>query len=201
MVGELTTCRGIFFCIHDPFTSQIVSWRRDIDEAVLRYQLGRSSEIMAIGLDGEGLTTISEMPERGKAIPYYGTVGGGFEFAFHPMDNLTEIMVDAVFAGHPFFHPDPIAPLRIITSDIILSQAEVYEHVGTTGPDDVITYLPEFLFGFYGKYLSTFREWEWYSEDMRKYDFLFSPTSVGTAALVRHRESDTLLDLTRDANW
>ena len=119
MISELVICPGIFFCIRDPFTSQIVSWRRDVDEAVLRYQLGQSSEIMAIGLDGQGLTTISEMPKRCKAIPYYGTVGGGFEFAFHPAGNQTEITVGAVFAGHPFFHPDPIEALRIITPDII----------------------------------------------------------------------------------
>lgn len=201
MNSQLVSCPGIFFRIRDPYTSQIVSWRRDVDEAVLRYQLGRSREIMAFGLDGQGLTTISEMPERGKAIPYYGTVGGGFEFAFHPMGDQTEVTIGAVFEGHPLFHPDPIEPIGFIIPNIMLPQAEVYEHVGTTGPDDVLTYLPEFLFGFYGKYLSIFREWEWYSEDLEKYDFLFSPTSVGTAALVRHRKSDTLLDLMRDADW
>ncbi len=64
-----------------------------------------------------------------------------------------------------------------------------------------MTYLPEFLFGFYGKFIDIFRDWEWYSEDAEKYDFIFSPSSVGTAVTVCHRESGSLLELTRDVEW
>lgn len=85
MIGRLVTSSGIFFRIRDPFTSQIVAWRQDVDEAVLRYQLGQRPEIMAIGLDGQGLTRISEIPERGRFMSYYGMAGGGFTFTFHPV--------------------------------------------------------------------------------------------------------------------
>lgn len=90
---QLVTRPGIFFCIRDPYTSQIVSWRRDVDEAVMRNQLGRSSNIPVIGLQGQGITQISELSERGKFVPYYGEVGGGFSFVFHPAGEVTELVI------------------------------------------------------------------------------------------------------------
>lgn len=83
----------------------------------------------------------------------------------------------------------------------MLRQAEVYKHIGIVGPDDTLIYLPEFLFGFYSKYLDMYHEWEWYNEDFEKLDFIFAPTSVGTMVSVLHRESGALLDLTRDFEW
>lgn len=201
MIGQLAASPGIFFRVRDPLTSQMVSWRRDVDEAVMRYQLGRRSEILVIGLQDQGLTHISEMPERGRFVPYYGMVGGGFAFTFHPVGEVVEISVDAVFSGNPMFHPGPIEPLRLVAPNIMLAQAEVYENAGTTGPEDALTYLPEFLFGFYGEFMDIFRSWEWYSEDSEKYDFIFSPSSVGTAATVHHRENGSLIELTRDVEW
>lgn len=201
MAGQLVTSRGIFFRVRDPFTSQIVSWRRNVDEAVMRYQLGRSSQILVCGLQGQGLTHITEMPTRGEYMPYYGVIGGGFEFAFHPAGELTEITVEAAVSKHPMFHPDPIEPLRLAIPAVMLTQAEVLENIGTVAPADATTYLPEFLFGFYGQFMDMFHEWKWYSEDVEKYDFIFVPTSVGTMAIVRHRASGSLLDLTRDVQW
>ncbi len=107
MIDHLVTSPGIFFCVRDPLTSQIVSWRRDVDEAVMRYQLRRRLEILVIGLQDRGFTSISEMPERGQFMPYYGMVGGGFTFTFHPVGEQTEIAAEAVFSGSPVFHPEP----------------------------------------------------------------------------------------------
>ena len=201
MFPQVITAPGIFFRVCDPLTSQIVSWRRDVDEAVMRYQLGRRSSVLVCGLQDQGMTHITEMPARGEFMPYYGMTGGGFTFVFHPVDEQVEVNVEATVSEHPLFHPNPIAPLKLAAPDSMISQAEVYENIGTVAPDDTMTYLPEFLFGFYGKFMNVFREWEWYSEDVEKYDFVFVPTSVGTMANVRHRESGSLLDLTRDVNW
>jgi hypothetical protein len=198
---ELASCPGIFFRIRDPFVSQIVSWRRDVDEAVMRFQLGRSSSIPVFGLQGQGLTQISELPERGKFAPFYGDVGGGFSFVFHPAGKVTELMIETAVSKHPMFHPDPIEPLKLTIPKSMLTEAEVYKHIGIVGPDDTLTYLPEFLFGFYGEYLDMYREWEWHNEDVKKFDFIFAPTSVGTMVNVLHRESGALLDLTRNFEW
>jgi hypothetical protein len=201
MTGQIVKTPGIFFRVRDPLTSQMVSWRRDVDEAVLRHQLRRGGQVLIVGLDGRGITHISEIPERGKVMPFYGSFGGGFTFTFHPAGEKTEITVEAVFGGSPIFHPDPIEPLELTAPQIMLAEAEVYENVGTTGPDDALTYLPEFLFGFYGKFMDIFRAWEWYSEDSEMYDFIFSTSSVGTAVTLRHRESGSLVELTRDVEW
>ncbi len=201
MAGQLVTSRGIFFRVRDPFTSQIVSWRRGVDEAVMRYQLGRSSQILVFGLRDQGLTNITEMPARGEFMPYYGVIGGGFEFVLHPAGELTEVTVEAAVSQHPMFHPDPIEPLRLAIPAAMHTQAEVLENIGTVAPNDATTYLPEFLFGFYGQFIDIFHGWEWYSEDAGKYDFIFVPTSVGTMVSIRHRESESLLDLTRDVQW
>lgn len=201
MFPQVITAPGIFFRVCDPLTSQIVTWRRDVDEAVMRYQLGRRSSVLVCGLQDQGMTHITEMPARGEFMPYYGMIGGGFTFVFHPVQEQVEVIVEATVSEHPLFHPSPIVPLKLAAPDSMITQAEVYENIGTVAPDDTMTYLPEFLFGFYGKFMKVFREWEWYSEDVEKYDFVFVPTSVGTMANVRHRESGSLLDLTRDVNW
>lgn len=201
MTGRFVTSRGIFFRVRDPFTSQIVSWRRDVDEAVMRYQLGRRSRILVCGLRDQGLTHITEMPARGEFMPYYGVIGGGFEFIFHSAGELTEITVEAAVSQHPMFHPDPIEPLQLAISAAMLTQAEVLETIGTVAPGEATTYLPEFLFGFYGQFMDIFHGWKWYSEDAEKYDFTFVPTSVGTMASIRHRKSKSVLDLTRDVKW
>jgi hypothetical protein len=156
MAGQLVISWGIFFRICDPFTSQIVSWRRDVDEAVMRYQLGQRSKILVCSLQDQGLTHITEMPARGEFMPYYGVIGGGFEFVFHPAGELTEITIEAAVSKHPMFHPDPIEPLRLAVPDAMLTQAEVLENIGTVAPDDATTYLPEFLFGFYGQFMDIF---------------------------------------------
>lgn len=201
MTIRRVTCPGIFFRIRDPYTSQIVSWKREVDEAVMRYQLGRSSSIPAFGLQDQGLTQISELPERGKFVPFYGDIGGGFSFFFHPAREVTELVIETAVSGHPFFHPDPIEPLKLKMPNAMLRQAEVYKHIGTVGPDDTLVDLTEFLFGFYREYLDKYRAWEWYNEDVEKFDFMFAPTSVGTMVNVLHRESGELLDLTRDFEW
>ena len=201
MLDHFVTAPGIFFQVCDPLTSQIVSWRRDVDESVLRYQLGRRSNVLVCGLQDQGMTHITEMPTRGKFTPYYGIIGGGFSFVFHPAGELTELTVEASISGHPLFHPAQIEPLKLTVPNAMLMQAEVYANVGTVGPDDMLTYLPEFLFGFYAKFLDAYRAWEWYSEDVERYDFIFFPTSVGTMVSVRYRESGSLLDLTRDVEW
>jgi hypothetical protein len=201
MFPQIITVPGIFFHVRDPLTSELVSWRRDVDEAVMRYQLGRRSQILVCGLQDQGMTHITEMPERGKFMPYYGMIGGGFTFIFHPAGELTEITVETVASENPLLHPEPIEPLKLSAPDLLLTQAEVYENIGTVSPDDTMTYLPEFLFGFYGEFLDMFHKWEWYSEDVEKYDFIFVPTSVGTMVNVRHQESGSILDLTRDVSW
>jgi len=201
MVNQLVSCPGIFFRLCEPYTSQIISWRRDVDEAVMRYQLGRSPKISVIGLQGQGWIHISEMPEQGEFIPFYGDTGGGFEFIFHPAGGQTDLKVEATFSGHPMFHPDPIEPLKLTAPNMFLSLAEVYPNVGTTGPDDALPDASEFLFGFYNDIMDMYRKWEWYDEDLEKFEFSFAPTSIGVMALVRYRENSALLDLTRDLNW
>jgi len=201
MVGQFVTAPGILFQVRDPFTSQIVSWRRDVDEAVMRYQLGRRPNIPVIGLQGQGFTQISELPEKGQFVPFYGDIGGGFSFVFHPAGEVTELTIGTSVSKHPMFHPDPIEPLKLTVPDSLIRQAEVYKYIGVVGPNDTLTDLPEFLFGFYGEYLDMYRAWKWYSEDVENFDFIFAPTSVGTMAHVLHRESGTVLDLTRDFNW
>jgi len=167
----------------------------------MRYQLSLHSPILVCGLQGQGMTHIAEMPERGQFMPDYGMIGGSFMFVFHPMSESVEITVETSASEHPLLHSEPIEPLKLTVPDALLTQAEVIQNIGFVAPDDVLTYSPEFLFGFYGEFLEMFRKWEKYSKDMGMYDFSFTLTSIGTMMVVSHRESKSLLDLTRDVNW
>ena len=155
--------------------SQIVSWRRDVEETVIRCQFERSSQVLVLGLYQHGVTHISEKPEWGKYMPYFGMTSGGFEFAFHPTGGKIELTVSAVPGLQRMVHPNSVEPLKLAFSGNVVHAAEVHEGVGTTGLDDMILYLPEFLFGFYGKFFDTFRAWKMYNEDYEQLEFVLCP--------------------------
>jgi hypothetical protein len=91
-----------------------ILWQREVDLRVIRYQIETCGSALAIMYEGKiWFHSLKHVPPPGQAIPWYGDVGGAYEFAFRPRDEGYQLRVEMTLAGHEFFCTDTIDPLEL----------------------------------------------------------------------------------------
>jgi hypothetical protein len=194
---------GILFRIEPSYTRKIAAWVEEIDWQILKSSIEKRGGALALDWQNTGQSgffkSLTEMPtERGRYRPHYGDFGGGFEYSLHPSPGFIAVKARTLVKdayGQEFAPFEFSLPGRVETSISKASPSGLYY------PHDSRLTDGETKFGFSGEFYAGFRTWEWYSEDLERYDFQFYPLSVGCLIHVIDLEQQSLLDLTKDIEW
>ena len=198
---------GIQIRIDKINSQRIRKWLRDIDWQIISSRIAKNGNITARDYkppDGghSRFHHLEELPtERGRFRPHYGDVGGGFEYYLRSHPQGTKLIGTCERVG--FFYKITSPPLELILPNKI--ELQVYEEPSEGGgfiyPHDNQFIDGENTLGFYGDFFKLFHNWEWYSENIKPFEFVFVPMSIGCLFKVLHLETNTLLDLTKDIDW
>jgi hypothetical protein len=202
----METFELIFQIKGEPYR-QVHQYRQEMDLRVIQNQIARRGYAILISLHGQhGFDRISELPALGEAVPWYGNVDSAYRYTCHPEPAGCGLRVENMAGGHSMFCAEVLPALELHLVDEmqigpakppapgrspfprtwIFREEESLQRLTLTIPPDLTAHLAT---------------WKWWGERLPEYEFIFTPSSIGTAIQVRHLPSGENLDLTKDANW
>lgn len=197
---------GILINLSPEDSAQLIQWVHEVDWRIITSQINKKGKAMVFYKTPDdsfpNLHHLAEIPEkRGVYRPYYGDVGGGFEYVFRAT-TTGGIKISGYSQGAKFYKIEA-PPLEITISQKIETDIPERFQVGygILAPSDNYFKAGENQFGFYGEFFSAFHQWRWYSEDIELFEFSFVPMSIGCLVRVLHIDSNETLDLTQNVNW
>jgi hypothetical protein len=206
---EMTSSTSLLFRIPGPSYLQVTAWQQEIDTAVLRHQIETRGQALVLRRGAhDGVEKICSMPETSDVQPYYGTYGGAYRYAFHPLLEGCELEVSNQMGGYAFYYPERFDPLRMYLFDSPVLDEKIA--TGGNGHDAEpkqarCTIFREdlrseaMLFSIPSVLFTTFTDWPWAHRPLHAYDFIFLPGLTNCQVRVRARESGVELDLTPSA--
>jgi hypothetical protein len=164
----------------EPYT-QIVDWRRRTDYLVIKHQIEtRGRAIVLHSRERGGLHQITELPEIGTVVPWYGESGMGYAYVFMPESNGCHVWVEAQ-ASQSFFYSGVIASLEFHIVDrlqvlAVPESSDLRHDFEDTGQ--------AFIFRITGRNYQQLAAWPAFSEALDVYVYRFIPTTVGVLIAV-----------------
>lgn len=198
---------SIRFSINKISYKQIMTWQREINQAILRHQIETRGQALVTRLGDEiGVRKIDTLPEPGQAEPYFGALGGAYRYTFHPLVGGCELEVVNLMGGFAFYYPERFPPLHLFLFDppemIETNEDETQDRMLDEELDNLFEHDPQagtMRFNVSPLLYQTFIDWAWSRRPLHAYDFIFTPNEGGCLIQVRSREGKVVLDLTQEA--
>jgi hypothetical protein len=202
------TASQICFPLSGASLRQVILWQRGVDLRVIRYQIETRGSALAIIYEGKiRFHSLKHIPPPGQSIPWYGDVGGAYEFSFRPRDEGYQLRVEMMLAGHDFFCTDTIDPLELTVPEKISIEPATtdqlwwgFDRDWWCGPAGEIA-VEELTFVLNLQMYSRLEAWGWDRGRWQMYDYSFIPLSVGCEMYVRDTLTGAEEHLTKDACW
>jgi hypothetical protein len=192
--------RGEAYC-------QVRYYRQEMDLRVIRSQIERIGKAIVVRLrDQEMLNQISELPKLGEATPWYGRVGGGYQYRLYPQDKGCRLVVENLASGNSLLCPQELPRIEVQLEDAPLLRDVtdaplkiIPRHAGFAFQEDEDR--QEIILSVTADIFTRFAGWDRYGMALSEYEFTFIPTQVSNLVKVRHVESEEIIDLTEGIDW
>jgi hypothetical protein len=173
----------IAFQIRGEPHAKILDWQRRTDYLVIQHQIEtRGRAIVLHSRERGGLHQITELPEIGTVVPWYGESGMGYAYVFMPESDGCLVWVEAQ-ASQSFFYSEAIAALEFHLSDrvqalTIPESSDLRLDFEDTGQS--------LIFRITDRNYQQLAAWPDFDEPMDAYTYRFTPTTVGVLIAVTH---------------
>jgi len=197
----------IVFQISGADYQQVHHYRQEMDLRVIQDQIARRGYAILISLHGQhGFDRISKLPALGEAVPWYGNVDSAYRYTCRPEASGFSLRVENLAGGLSMFCAEVLPSLELHLVDEMqirpakppapgrspfprtwfFREEESLQKLTLTIPPDLTAHLAA---------------WQCWGEPPTEYEFIFVPSSIGTAIHTRHLTCGEVLDLTRDVKW
>lgn len=121
MQSKQSTPSRIIFQLSGPSLAEVIRWQQARDLDVIRHQIESKGMAMTIWQSSarfHGFQDVSELPQPGEVVPYYGDVGDAYSFHFRPeAGGCCYLRVTNDARGKEYWHPEPFLPLELHLPD------------------------------------------------------------------------------------
>lgn len=198
----------IVFWLSGESLRRVISWQQDVDLQVIRYQLeARGHSLVIRAGELPCFASLTEMPEPGEVIPWYGDTCDVYVFTFRPGEDGCKLKVENVCGRIPMIYGSHIPPLELDIPEPIRIEADPPE-TPLYGPDWGWWFQPgvesvpgEIPFVINSDFYARMLQWGWDRARADTYEYRFWTSSVGASILVRDTLSGEEEDLTKDVCW
>lgn len=177
-----------------------------MDYQVICDQFERSGRAIIVSLKGKpSFGQITEKPEIGEAVPWYGDVGTGYEYRLLPNPDGYLLKVRNLASEHRMLCRETLPPYEIhVPKPVALHQngnssQGKERNAGYAFSEDKV--VGEITYCVTPDIFPILAAWSWYGEPISRYEFIFAPLTIGNLVSVRHIESDEVIDLTKNIEW
>jgi hypothetical protein len=198
----------IVFWLSGESLRSVIRWQQDADLEVIRYQIEtRGHSLIIRGGELPYFDNLSEMPEPGEVVPWYGDTCDVYVFTFRPGEHGCKLKDENVCSAVPWIYVGQIRPLELDIPEPIHIEADPPE-TPLYDPDwgwwfqpGVDTGPGEIPFVIKSEFYARLLPWGWERARADTYEYRFWTSSVGTAISIRDTITGEEEDLAKDVCW
>ncbi|MBK6792639.1 MAG: hypothetical protein IPG80_08845 [Anaerolineales bacterium] len=192
---------SLHFHIPAATVNKIAAWILLSDDAYMQSEINKHGVTTAIKYQGKvGFHRLNEVPKQtGMATPYYGTIGGVYNFIFNVQEDDTTLRI-----RHSLGNQFKLKPYETALGTHIQFEehSEASNRWFSNRLETIIEeHEKDFRFYIDGEIYANLLAIGWQKERIQEYQYKFIPTTVGCRIIIRHIASTRTFDLTENIDW
>ncbi len=201
---------ALIFTISGENYRKVIQYRQATDHHIIQSQIKNKGHALITNLYGvHAFTTINEVPEVGAAVPWYGTLGGGYRYTFTLRTEGGQLALDNIASENALICPEILPSLELTLAAGFFKQ-DTLEKPEPTNLFAIFNHWnlvdehaaqEEMIFRITPDIYPRLINWTHWGKDINGYKFLFTPLSVGVEVIVHQEANGEEINLTADENW